>query len=149
MSTEETEEETAAPEEDEPEEFDAPTQEQTETYERLVPMLEAAHREMSELSKKKQDGVLNPLKIRIINRLLVELRKLLEKDPSVAFVEMLDEETVPQNSDAVLLLSQWKAALMQYKQSHSKGGMGTRQWITVESLIEEQPQDYEDDDFEE
>jgi hypothetical protein len=35
-------------------------------------MLEAAHHEMSELSKKKQDGVLNALKVHNINRLLSE-----------------------------------------------------------------------------
>jgi hypothetical protein len=34
-----------------------PTEEQAAAYDRLVPMLEAAHREMTELSKKKQDGV--------------------------------------------------------------------------------------------
>jgi hypothetical protein len=36
-------------------------------------MLQAAHREMSELSKKKQDGIVNKLKIRNINRLLTEV----------------------------------------------------------------------------
>src|SRR5258706_9947197 len=32
------------------------------------------------------------------------------RSPSHAFVDMLDEETLPQNSDAVLILSQWQAA---------------------------------------
>jgi len=95
-----------------------PTREQTETYDRLVPMLDAAHREMTELSKKKQDGVVNKLKITMINRLLTELGKVIENDPSHAFVDMLDEETLPQNSDAVLVLSQWKAALQQFKATH-------------------------------
>ncbi len=81
-------------------------------------MLHAAHREMSELSKKKQDGVVNELKIRNINRLLTELRKLLENDPSRDFVELLDAETLPQNSDAVLLLSQWIAALQEYRRHY-------------------------------
>jgi len=94
---------------------DAPTEEQVTTYKRLVPMLEAAHREMSELSKKKQDGIVNALKIRNLNRLLTELSKLLERDPSREFVELLDEDTLPQNSDVVLLLSQWLEALNQYK----------------------------------
>lgn len=105
------------------------TEEEAATWDRLFPMLEAAHHEMSELSKKKQDGVLNALKIRNINRLLTELRKLLEKDPSLDFVELLDEETLPQNSDVVLLLSQWRAALQQYKRRHS-GSYG--KWRTVE-----------------
>lgn len=113
----------------------SPTDEQAATYDRLVPMLEAAHREMSELSKKKQDGIVNALKIKMLNRLLGELSKVIERDPSYAFVDMLDEETLPQNSDAVLVLSQWHAALKQYKGRHhgldsSRGGY---RWFTVEN----------------
>src|ERR1700759_5095128 len=93
-----------------------PTEEQAATYDRLVPMLEAAHREMSELSKKKQDGIVNNLKIKMLNRLLSELSKVIENDPSYTFVDMLDEETLPQNSDVVLILSQWRAALGQYRE---------------------------------
>ena len=113
----------------------APTEEQAATYDRLVPMLEAAHREMTELSKKKQDGVVNTLKIKMLNRLLSELSKIIEKDPSHAFVDMLDEETLPQNSDAVLILSQWQAALKQYKDRHH-GYHSTEhveRWFTVEN----------------
>lgn len=112
-----------------------PTEEQAATYDRLVPMLEAAHREMTELSKKKQDGVLNTFKIKTLNRLLGELSKIIEKDPSHAFVDMLDEETLPQNSDAVLILSQWQAALKQYRDRHygfDSAGSEHR-WFTVEN----------------
>jgi hypothetical protein len=88
---------------------------------------------MSELSKKKQDGIVNALKIRNLNRLLTELSKLLERDPSREFVELLDEDTLPQNSDVVLLLSQWLEALNQYKAKH--GGMDSYnwRWFTVEN----------------
>jgi hypothetical protein len=113
----------------------SPTDEQAATYDRLVPMLVAAHREMTELSKKKQDGVINTLKIKMLNRLLSKLTTVIENDPSYAFVDMLDEETLPQNSDAVLILSQWQAALAQYKERHhgydpSEGG---HRWFTVEN----------------
>jgi hypothetical protein len=113
----------------------SPTDEQAATYDRLVPMLEAAHREMTELSKKKQDGVVNALKIKMLNRLLSELSKVIEKDPSHAFVDMLDEETLPQNSDAVLILSQWQAALKQYKDRHHGHDSSTHKlrWFTVEN----------------
>jgi hypothetical protein len=95
-----------------------PTEEQANAYDRLVPMLEAAHHEMTELSKKKQDGIVNALKIKMINRLLKELSKVLENDASHDFIDMLDEETLPQNSDVVLVLSQWHAALKQYRSKH-------------------------------
>lgn len=113
----------------------SPTEDQAATYDRLVPMLEAAHREMTELSKKKQDGIVNKLKINMLNRLLSELRKIIENDPSHAFVDMLDEETLPQNSDAVLILSQWQAALKQFKDRHHGRDKVTQQmrWFTVEN----------------
>jgi len=112
-----------------------PTSEQTAAYDRLVPMLEAAHREMSELSKKKQDGVVNALKIKILNRLLVELSKVIENDPASELVDMLDEDTLPQNSDVVLVLSQWKAALEQFKGKHHgyDPNKAQHRWFTVEN----------------
>jgi hypothetical protein len=110
-----------------------PTDEQAATYDRLVPMLEAAHREMTELSKKKQDGIVNAFKIKMLNRLLTELGKVIENDPSHAFVDMIDEETIPQNSDVVLILSQWQAALKQYRNRHHGFDSKTHRWFTVEN----------------
>lgn len=113
----------------------SPTEAEVATYERLVPMLDAAHREMSELSRKKQDGIVNSLKIRNINRLLKDLLTVLDHDPSKEYVELLNEEELPQNSDAVLLLSQWRAALQQYKRRHcGKDELNhTERWFTVEN----------------
>jgi hypothetical protein len=97
-------------------------------------MLEAAHREMTELSKKKQDGIVNALKIGVLNRLLTELGAILDKDPSRTFVDFIDEEALPQNSDVVLLLSQWKSALQQYKAVHYDwdSNESEKRWFTVE-----------------
>jgi hypothetical protein len=110
-----------------------PTVEQATAYDRLVPMLEAAHHEMTELSKKKQDGIVNALKIKMINRLLTELSKVLENDASHDFVDMLDDETLPQNSDVVLVLSQWHAALKQYKSKHYgyDATIGEHHWFMI------------------
>lgn len=111
-----------------------PSEHQVATYQRLVPMLEAAHHEMSELSRKKPDGIVNSLKIRNINRLLTELQKLLANDPSRDYVELLEEDALPQNSDVVLLLSQWHSALMQFKERYyMPQGKGIRQWVTFEN----------------
>ena len=133
----------SAPEEERPVIVNPPTEQQVTIYERLVPMLQAAHQEMSELSKKKPDGIVNGLKIRNINRLLVELSKLLVNDPSREFIELLDDETLPQNSDVVLLLSQWQAALTQYaRRYYIPGSDGVSQWITIENpgsyIVQEQ-----------
>jgi hypothetical protein len=112
-----------------------PSEEQAAAYDRHVPMLEAAHREMTELSKKKPDGVVNTLKIKVINRLLAELSTVLEDDASRGFVDMLEEDSLPQNSDVVLVLSQWQAALTQYKATHHgyDASRGNHRWFTTEN----------------
>jgi len=112
----------------------APTEAQGATFDRLNPMLEAVHREMSELSKKKQDGVVNALKIKMINRLLTALSDITKDDPSHDFLDKLDEETLPQNSDVVLILSQWQAALKQFRAKHHGHDLARSEnrWFTVE-----------------
>jgi hypothetical protein len=118
-----------------------PTEQDVATYERFFPMLQAAHREMSELSKKKQDGIVNSLKIRNINRLLENFKNIIDKDPIKDYVELLDGEELPQNSDVVLLLSQWQAALHQYKLRHHgrESIHEPERWFTVENPRRSQP----------
>lgn len=112
-----------------------PSEERAIKFDMIAPMLESAHKEMSELSKKKQDGVLNELKVRYINRLLTEAQNALGNDPSLVFVEILNEDELPQNSDAVLVLGQWQAAMNQFKERHYGMAPGTyyERWFTVEN----------------
>lgn len=96
----------------------APTRKQAETLELVSPILTAVVTEMRELSKKKQDGILSVLKVRSINRLLGDVQSALADDPSTRYLDLLEEEELPQNSDAVLILTQWEAAVRQYKAKH-------------------------------
>lgn len=91
------------------------TGEKVKNYEILSPVFEAIFREVKELSKKKQDGVLNKLKVDMINKILEQLKGVLSNEPTVQFLELLDNETLPTNSDAVLMLSQFEAAMAQFK----------------------------------
>ena len=117
-----------------------PTDAQASQFDMVQPLLAAAQKEMVELSKKKQDGVVNELKIRHINRLLDAVEEALEGDPSTQFLEHLDDEELPQNSDAVLVLSQWLAAMAQFKDRNC--GRDTpyhdRRWFTVERPRQDQ-----------
>ena len=110
-----------------------PTDAQVAQFDMVQPLLAAAHKEMAELSKKKQDGPVNDLKIRHINRLLEAAEQSLNGDASTAFLERLDEEAIPQNSDAVLVLSQWLAAMEQFKTRHHGWDGSTSRWFTQES----------------
>ena len=105
-----------------------------EKHDNLMPLLQAMSREFQELSKKKPDGALNKRKVEIVNRLLREVHELLEEEPTSAYLDLLDEDDLPQNSDAVLILSQTVAAMERfrekyYRYSRSHGGHA---WIPVE-----------------
>lgn len=109
-----------------------PTDAQAAQFDMVQPLIAAAHRDMAELSKKKQDGIVNELKIRHINRLFEAAKDSLAGDPSTRFLEQLDDEVLPQNSDAVLVLSQWLAAMKQFKDRHHGWDGSDNRWITVE-----------------
>lgn len=104
-----------------------PTAEQARTVEMLSPILTAVANEVREFSKKKQEGVLSELKIAQINRLLGDVKSALGNDPSTRYLDLLDEDTLPQNSDAVLVLSQWTAALAQFRAKHQ--GYSNGRWV--------------------
>lgn len=84
-------------------------------FEMLYPMLSSDISEIRELSKKKQDEPLNKFKVRTINKKLEQTKTILINEPTFEFLELLDEDTLPSNSDAVLIMSQFIQALNQFK----------------------------------
>ncbi len=112
-----------------------PTKEQVERFNMLHPMLQSFLTEVRELSKKKPDGPLNEVKIKMINRILAQIKEALSTDPSVEYLDLLDDgKVLPQNSDAVLILGQYSAAMEQFKAKHYGAGNGLleSQWFTQE-----------------
>ncbi len=83
-------------------------------YELLVAHLDSLIDTVEELSKKKQDEVMNAFKVTSINKVLKRIIELLGDDPSTSFVEALDETSLPTNSDALLILKQFKTALSKF-----------------------------------
>lgn len=94
------------------------TRERAEKHDALVPLLKAMHREFQDLSKKKHDGAVNKGKIGIVNRLLKEILTILEEEPQRKFLDLLEEDNIPQNSDVVLVLSQYCAAMDQFREKY-------------------------------
>ena len=96
-----------------------------EQYELLVPLLRSAYNEIKELSKKKPDGLLNKFKVDKINKVLIPLKKLTESEPIHTFLDLLDSESLPSNSDAILVLSEYIEAMRlfsdKYKHDVSEG----------------------------
>jgi len=96
----------------------AATEQQVHAYEIVKPLLTSAYNEIKELSKKKQDENLNVKKVKIINRLLVRSMEFLKEEPTSEFLELLDEDDLPTNSDAFLILSQFLEVLDQFHSTH-------------------------------
>jgi hypothetical protein len=109
------------------------TQAKVNTYEMLHPILEKIAFEVRELSKKKQDGVLNELKVKMINRVLTQIKDLLKSEPSAQFLDLLDTDSLPTNSDSILIISQYDAALSTFKNKYyGRDKDGSYRWFTKE-----------------
>lgn len=114
------------------EKVEKPTKQQVKGFDMLDPMLQSFLNEVRALSKTKPNEPLNQMKIKMINRILVQLKEVLASDASVEYLDLLDEETLPQNSDAVLILGQYGAAMHQFKEKHYRRDSGAfeKDWVT-------------------
>ena len=107
-----------------------------EKFEMLDKLIESIYLEMKEFSKKKPDEPLNKFKVKSVNRVLEQVKDILKNEPTVEFLDLLDDESLPSNSDSILILGQFKASM---KQFHSKywqrePGIGYR-WSTKENPV--------------
>lgn len=93
------------------------SKEKVELYEVVRPLLHSAYSEVKVMSDKKQSEQLNLNKVKIINKLFDKVLILLKDEPTIEFLQKLDEDDLPTNSDAVLILSQSLSAMDQF---HSK-----------------------------
>ena len=127
-----------------------PTEKNIEDYELLNEMLSSLAHELRELSKKKQEGALNLTKVKMVNRVLKPLKEeILKNEPSQNFLDLLNEEEIPNNSDAVLIFSQYETALKEYKNKYYVRDPRNRYsniWNTQENPVDELREEYEDDD---
>ena len=111
-----------------------PNNAQTEKYELLYPLLKSILFEVKELSKKKQDEPLNKLKVKMVNKILSQIKTdVLNDDPSREFLDLLDDETLPTNSDAVLIIAQYDAAMVQFHEKYYGWDGSARRWFTREN----------------
>lgn len=125
-----------------------PTEAQVVEFMKLRPLLKTATSEVKEFSKKKPDGVMSALKVRLLNRLLGQLQEAMAAGPATEYLDLLDEGSLPDYSDAVLILSQYEAAMNAFSQqfhgSDTRTGPYETRWFTLED-----PPETEDEDWEE
>ena len=94
------------------------TNEKAENHEDLMPLLNSMFLQFQELSKKKPDGALNKRKVEVVNRLLRKIHGIIEGESTSAYLDLLDEDELPQNSDVVLILGQTVAAMNTFKEKY-------------------------------
>jgi len=133
-----------------------PTEKDIENYSLLKDMLCAQRQEFNLLSKKKSDGQLNKMKIKMVNRVLEPLNELLKNEPSHKFLDVLNEDEMPTNSDVVLIISQYEKALLNFKNNFflidknytDEFGDGLKRWNVKEDPILEVGSAVDDEDDE-
>ncbi|MEW5918641.1 MAG: hypothetical protein AB1762_19725 [Gemmatimonadota bacterium] len=104
------------------------TPQKVEKWEITKPLLEAMFAEFKELGKKRPDATVSTAKIELINRLLSKCREVLSGEPSLEFLDLLDKDNVPQNSDVVLMLSQYVAAMSAFRAKYYTWTGVEHQW---------------------
>jgi hypothetical protein len=97
---------------------DKTTQEKVNAYETTSPLLDSLYKEVQVLSKKKPEATLNKNKVTLINRLLSDIKDLLCDESDCKYLDLLDDEELPQYSDVVLILSQFSAAMERFHSNY-------------------------------
>ncbi len=95
-----------------------PTEKNIEDYKLLKDILHSQKKEFDILSKKKTDGQLNPMKIKMVNRVLEPLKELFKQEQSHMFLDTLNEDEMPTYSDVVLIVSQYETAIYEFKNKY-------------------------------
>jgi len=119
------------------------TEDAVATYNATYDVFVGLIKEIRVFSGKKPDATLSQGKVKIINRVLADLRLALEKEPEYKFLELLDDDNLPQTSDAVLVMVQYESALAAFRHRYKRTVRNnishyTRSvWITEQLTLEE------------
>lgn len=97
-----------------------------EEFDLLSGMLTRLASEITDLSKKQPDGLLNAFKVGQLNRVLRPLKEIMKNEPSAVFLDLViepDSEAKTDKSrntysDAALILSQFREACGEYKSKY-------------------------------
>jgi len=121
-----------------------PLEKNIEDYKLLKEMLCSQRTEFDLLSRKKADGQLNPMKIKMVNRALEPLKEIFKQEEYHIFLDTLNEDEMPTYSDVVLIISQYETAIEKYRHKYylkdkhlSSYGSPKLRWMT-----EDFPPDY-------
>jgi hypothetical protein len=98
-------------------------------FEKLEQQLHSFLADVSELSKKRPSDPLNKFKLKFINTTLSRLNGILKADRPFADFDEFDVDDLPSNSDVVLLLSQYAAAVHRFRVENTTDEGHDSSWI--------------------
>jgi hypothetical protein len=109
-----------------------PSESDVSKFEMLEKLLASIYEEMKEFSKKKTDEPLNKFKVKNINRVLEPIKEIMKGEPTNDFLDILDEDSLPSNSDTILIIGQFNTAMKQFRSKY-RGEIGfDYYWSTKE-----------------
>lgn len=115
--------------------YNYPTEAEVTKYKMLEKLLDSSFGELKDFSKKKPDELLNTFKVKSLNRILSPIKDIMRNEPTSDFLDLLDEDTIPSYSDAVLIIAQFNAAMAQFKSLYygKSSQFGDYRWFTQEN----------------
>lgn len=105
------------------------TKEDVWEFEKLEQQLHSFLDEMSALSSKKPDGPVNKFKLKFINAILDGINKLITDYRPFPDFEQFDVDTLPTNSDVVVILSQYAGAVLRFRTENTRYENSNWYWI--------------------
>jgi hypothetical protein len=96
------------------------TRDAVDAYDTTRGVFHAILAEIKELSRKKPDATMSKFKVGQINRILTDIKAFLLNEPEAKYLDLLDDETLPQVGDAVVVMAQFDAALHSFVDRHKK-----------------------------
>ena len=89
-------------------------------YSETGPQLFALQTELRNLAKKKPDATLSKAKVALINKVLVDIKEPFQQESGGKYLELLDDQTLPQYSDVVLIIAQYATVLTQFRERYTE-----------------------------
>ena len=102
-------------------------------FEMLEKLLASIYEKMKEFSKKKPDEPLNKFKVKNINRVLEQIKEVMKSEPTNEFLDLLDEDSLPSNSDSILIIAQFTASIKQFRSKYYGWTGMNNEWSTKEN----------------
>jgi hypothetical protein len=128
-------------------EINVVSRERVERYEGVIIVFNALFHEVKELGKKKPDATLSKTKVHHINRVLDDVKFVIDGEPESKYCELLETETMPQFGDAILIMAQFDGALKAFRSRHYGTAYGSihSDWY-YEDIFGEDEDENEDED---